>query len=259
VAQPPPFRVVIPARYASTRLPGKPLLPLAGKPMIVHVAERALEAGAEEVIVATDDARIHDALANLPLRVEMTGAQHASGTERIAEVAARLGWADDAVVVNLQGDEPLIDPQLLRAAAAALAGQSRAEVATLCVPIREREEIFNPNAVKVVLDADGYALYFSRAPVPWDRARFVEGEFAPAARVWHRHIGLYAYTTGFLRRYVNWEASLLESVEALEQLRILWHGAAMRVLAVESAPPAGVDTVEDAVRAEKALFMRGRV
>ena len=250
------FRVVIPARYASTRLPGKPLLPLAGKPMIVHVAERALEAGAGEVIVATDDVRIRNALAGFPVRVEMTAEHHASGTERIAEVAARLGWADETLVVNLQGDEPLIDPDLLRSAAAALAGQSRAEVATLCVPIREREEMFNPNAVKVVLDAHGYALYFSRAPVPWDRARFQAQEFDPAARLWYRHVGLYVYTAGFLRRYVNWEPSPLEQVEALEQLRILWHGAAIRVQAVECAPPAGVDTPEDVVRVEKALFQR---
>jgi 3-deoxy-manno-octulosonate cytidylyltransferase (CMP-KDO synthetase) len=250
----PAFRVAIPARYASTRLPGKPLLPLAGRPMIVHVAERALEAGAVEVVVATDDPRIQDALAGFPVRVEMTGAHHASGTERIAEVAARLGWADEALVVNLQGDEPLIDPVLLRNAVEALAGQNRAEVATLCVPITGWEELFNPNAVKVVLDADGYALYFSRAPVPWDRSRFNEGTFDPTAQLWWRHVGLYVYTAGFLRRYANWEPSPLENAEALEQLRILWHGAAIRVRAVECAPEAGVDTPEDVVRVEKALY-----
>jgi len=255
----PAFRVVIPARYASTRLPGKPLLPLAGKPMIVHVAERALEAGAGEVIVATDDVRIRNALAGFPVRVEMTAEHHASGTERIAEVAARLGWAEEALVVNLQGDEPLIDPELLRTAAGALAGQTRAEVATLCVPIAEAEEMFDPNAVKVVLDADGYALYFSRAPIPWDRSRFGTGELDPARRLWYRHVGLYVYTAGFLRRYVNWEPAPLERIEALEQLRILWHGAAIRVQAVECAPPAGVDTPKDAVRVENALFQRSRI
>lgn len=252
----PAFRVVIPARYASTRLPGKPLLPLAGRPMIVHVAERALEAGAEEVIVATDDARIRDALAGFPVRVEMTAEHHASGTERIAEVAARRGWADETRIVNLQGDEPLIDPALLRTAAEALAGQRRAEVATLCVPIAEREEMFNPNAVKVVRDADGYALYFSRAPVPWDRANFGRSGFDPAAGLWYRHVGLYVYTAGFLRRYTSWKPSPLERIEALEQLRILWHGAAIRVAAVECAPPAGVDTPEDVARVEAELSRR---
>lgn len=248
------FNVVIPARHGSTRLPGKPLLPLAGEPMIVHVARRALESGAAEVIVATDDERIVEAVIGLPVRAMLTSAHHNSGTERIAEVAERSGWPDETVVVNLQGDEPLITPSLMRAAAAALAAQRKAGVATLCAPIAERAEVFNPNAVKVVLDKDGYALYFSRAPIPWERAGFAaEGTPLAAAMPYYRHIGLYTYTVAFLRRYVAWPASALEGVEALEQLRILWQGEAIRVLPVDAVPGAGVDTAEDLARVEQAL------
>lgn len=250
------FKVVIPARHGSSRLPGKPLLLLAGEPMIVHVCRRALESGADEVIVATDDTRIVEAVIGLPVRAMLTSEHHNSGTERIAEVAERAGWPDDTVVVNLQGDEPLITPALLRATAEALAGQHRAGIATVCAPVKERAELFNPNAVKVVLDKDGYALYFSRAPIPWDRAAFAEadqGQPLAGAMPHYRHIGLYAYTVAFLRRYVAWPVSALEGVEALEQLRILWHGEAIRVLPVDHVPEAGVDTPEDLVRVDQAL------
>lgn len=240
------FKVVIPARYASTRLPGKPLLDIAGKPMIVHVCERALEAYAEQVVVATDDQRIFDTVTALGIQAVMTDPNHQSGTERIAEVAATLGWSDNDIVVNLQGDEPLIPPEYIRDAAEALAGQSLAGISTLAAKIEDADEIFNPNAVKVVLDKNGYALYFSRAPMPWNRASFPEHHDVDNSPLPHlRHIGMYAYTVGFLNRYCGWMPSPLESVESLEQLRILWHGEKVLVKIVEQTPEAGVDTEED--------------
>jgi 3-deoxy-manno-octulosonate cytidylyltransferase (CMP-KDO synthetase) len=240
------FKVVIPARYGSTRLPGKPLLEIAGKPMIVHVCERALAAQAEQVVVATDDQRIFETVNALGMQVVMTDPEHQSGTERIAEVADKLGWRTGDIVVNLQGDEPLIPPDYIRDVAAALAGQSQAGIATLAAKIQDPDEIFNSNAVKVVLDKNGYALYFSRAPMPWNRASFPENHVIVDTQLPHlRHIGMYAYTVGFLQRYCRWEASPLESVELLEQLRILWHGEKVLVKIVERTPEAGVDTEED--------------
>ena len=248
------FKVVIPARYGSTRLPGKPLLDIAGKPMIVHVCERALEAKAEQVVVATDDQRIFDTVSRLGLQVVMTDPEHQSGTERIAEVADKLSWQADDIVVNLQGDEPLIPPDYIRDVALALAGQSQAGIATLAAKIHDSEEIFNPNAVKVVLDKNGYALYFSRAPIPWERATFPERHDLSASALPHlRHIGMYAYTVGFLQRYCSWSASPLESVESLEQLRILWHGEKVLVNVVDKTPEAGVDTEEDLWRVALSL------
>lgn len=249
------FKVVIPARYGSTRLPGKPLLDIAGKPMIVHVCQRALEADAEQVVVATDDQRIFDAVSDLGLQAVMTDSNHQSGTERIAEVARIMGWRDDEIVVNLQGDEPLIPPAYIRDAAQALAGQTQAGIATLAAKIAEADEIFNPNAVKVVLDKAGYALYFSRAPIPWNRSTFPDNHDPAASTLPHlRHIGMYAYTVGFLQRYCRWSASPLESVEALEQLRILWHGEKIRVEIVDKTPEAGVDTEEDLRRVSLRLL-----
>ncbi|ANE55861.1 3-deoxy-manno-octulosonate cytidylyltransferase [Methylomonas sp. DH-1] len=249
------FKVVIPARYGSTRLPGKPLLDIAGKPMIVHVCERALAAEAEQVVVATDDRRIFDAVDKLGLQAVMTDPNHQSGTERIAEVASIMGWADQQIVVNLQGDEPLIPPAYIRDAAQALAGQNRAGIATLAAKIADAAEIFNPNAVKVVLDKDGYALYFSRAPIPWNRATFPDKHDIAAGDLPHlRHIGMYAYTVGFLKSYCDWPASPLESVESLEQLRILWHGEKVLVKIVDKTPEAGVDTEEDLVRVSNFLY-----
>ncbi|MFZ2405124.1 MAG: 3-deoxy-manno-octulosonate cytidylyltransferase [Methylobacter sp.] len=248
------FKVVIPARYGSTRLPGKPLLNIAGKPMIAHVCERAAEANADEIIVATDDERIFQAVGGLGFKAVMTRADHQSGTERIAEVARLCGWADDQIIVNLQGDEPLIPPAYIRDVATALAGQQQAGIATLAAEINDPEEIFNPNAVKVVLNKNGYALYFSRAPIPWERDTFTRSGGTPSGKLpYLRHIGMYAYTVDFLNRYCLWDASKLESVESLEQLRILWHGEAIRVEIVAQTPAAGVDTQEDLQRVEQAL------
>jgi 3-deoxy-manno-octulosonate cytidylyltransferase (CMP-KDO synthetase) len=250
------FKVVIPARYGSTRLPGKPLLPIAGRPMIEHVCERAREAGADEIVVATDDDRICQAVRALGIEAVMTCADHQSGTERIAEVAAQRGWAGGDIIVNLQGDEPLIDPVYLREAAVVLAGQQQAGIATLAAEIHDCEELFNPNAVKVVLNRHGYALYFSRAPIPWDRDGFAGGRKHLSGRMpYYRHIGMYAYTVDFLRRYCGWEASDLEKTESLEQLRILWQGEAIAVKVVDKVPPAGVDTFEDLQRVEEFLRM----
>lgn len=250
-----PFKIVIPARHGSTRLPGKPLLNLAGRPMIVHVCERALEAGGE-VFVATDDLRIQEAVKGLEVTAVMTREDHASGSERITEVADRLGWSDDTLIVNLQGDEPLMDPGLIRQLAGALGPKEPARTATLATPIRDREEIFDPNAVKVVIDSKGHALYFSRAPIPWHRASFGTKDAAlEANHAWFRHIGIYAYTTGFLRDYIRWPTSPLETLESLEQLRILFQGEKIRVIPIESAPQAGVDTEADLRRVD--ALMRG--
>jgi 3-deoxy-manno-octulosonate cytidylyltransferase (CMP-KDO synthetase) len=248
------FKIVIPARHGSTRLPGKPLLDIAGRPMIVHVCERALEAGASEVVLATDDERIAAAVADLPVRTVMTRPDHHSGTERISEAAELLGWADDTIVVNLQGDEPLIPPDLKRRLARLLARQDVAEVATLAAPIHSREDLFNPNAVKVVLDRDDHALYFSRAPIPWHRDAFAfpQAELPPGFP-WLRHIGVYAYSVGFLHRYVAWPPSELEGIESLEQLRILWMGEKILVMPIDTAPEAGVDTEADLHRVRARL------
>lgn len=247
-----PFKIVIPARYGSSRLPGKPLLDIAGRPMIAHVAERALQTGAE-VMVATDDERICAAVSHLPVLARMTRADHGSGTERIAEVAESLNWQDDAIVVNLQGDEPLMQPQLITRLAHALMAEKTCEVATLATAIRDIDEVFDPNTVKTVLNRQGHALYFSRAPIPWNRDTFpVKGGFPPDF-TWLRHIGIYAYSVGFLKRYIEWSPSRLEIIEALEQLRILWFGESIRVLEVDEAPHAGVDTEADLKRVQGLL------
>lgn len=250
------FKVVIPARYGSSRLPGKPLLDIAGKPMIAHVCERAQEADAEEVVVATDDQRIFQAVSDLGIKAVMTGVDHQSGTERIAEVARLCGWSGDDIIVNLQGDEPLIPPEAIREVAATLASQKLAGIATLATKIIDSDEIFNPNAVKVVLNQAGYALYFSRAPIPWERGVFDQEDKVPSGAVpYLRHIGLYAYRVNFLNRYCSWPASKLESVEALEQLRILWQGEAILVKVIAKTPEAGVDTQEDLLRVRRILAM----
>ena len=248
-----PFKVVIPARYGSTRLHGKPLLLIAGKPMIAHVCERAREAKAEQIIVATDDTRIFDAVSALGFQAVITRENHESGTERLAEVAEKLGWADETIIVNLQGDEPLLPANYIQHVAQALANQTQAGIATLAAKIYESNEIFNPNAVKVVLDKNGYALYFSRAPIPWHRATFGTTKEIPAELSYLRHIGLYAYTAGFLKKYCAWQSSPLEQIEALEQLRILWHGEKILVQTVDKTPPAGVDTLEDLQRVENII------
>ncbi|MBW8897312.1 MAG: 3-deoxy-manno-octulosonate cytidylyltransferase [Massilia sp.] len=241
------FVVIIPARLASTRLPNKPLADLGGKPMVVRVAERAQQSGAARIIVATDHADIAAACAAHGVEACMTRADHPSGTDRIAEVARTLGLAPDAVVVNLQGDEPLIDPALLAACAARIAPD--VPMATCAHPLSDVADIFNPNVVKVVLDRQGRALYFSRATIPWHRDGFAASrEQLPAGYVPLRHIGLYAYSNAFLQRYPQLEPSPLESIEALEQLRVLWHGVPIAVHVTAEAPHAGVDTPADLER-----------
>jgi 3-deoxy-manno-octulosonate cytidylyltransferase (CMP-KDO synthetase) len=231
------FAVLIPARFASTRFPGKPLADLAGKPMVVRVCERARESGAAPVCVATDDRRIADAVRAQGFEARMTKPGHASGTERIAEAAAQLGLADDAIVVNVQGDEPLIAPQLIARVAAALEARPDASVATACHPLRDAQAFANPNVVKVVLDARGDALYFSRAGIPFPR----EGGVPNA----YRHVGIYAYRVAFLRRYAGLEPAPLEAIEQLEQLRVLWHGLRIATVIEAGAIPPGVDTPAD--------------
>jgi len=241
------FVVIIPARLASTRLPNKPLADLGGKPMIVRVAERAQDSGAARIIVATDHADIAAACAAHGIEACMTRADHPSGTDRIAEVAQTLGLAPDAVVVNLQGDEPLIEPSLLAACAARIAPD--VPMATCAHPLADAADAFNPNVVKVVLDKQGRALYFSRATIPWHRDGFAAGrETLPAGYVPLRHIGLYAYSNAFLQRYPQLEPAPLESIEALEQLRVLWHGVPIAVHITDAAPHAGVDTPADLER-----------
>jgi 3-deoxy-manno-octulosonate cytidylyltransferase (CMP-KDO synthetase) len=241
------FIVIIPARLASTRLPNKPLADLGGKPMVVRVAERAKASGAARIVVATDHADILAACAAHGVEACMTRADHPSGTDRIAEVARTLGLPDDAVVVNLQGDEPLIDPALLSACAARIGRD--VPMATCAHPLHDVQDAFNPNVVKVVLDKFGRALYFSRATIPWHRDAFAQSrEQLPAGYVPLRHIGLYAYSNVFLQQYPQLAPSPLETIEALEQLRVLWHGVPIAVHVTDSAPAAGVDTPEDLAR-----------
>ncbi len=249
----PPFHVVIPARYASTRLPGKPLADIGGKPMVVRVLERARLSGADSVWVATDHQQVFDAVREAGGDVLMTRSDHATGTDRLAEVVATLQWPDDAIVVNLQGDEPQIDPALIVSVARALAGDGDAAIATAAHPLHDAGDFFNPNVVKVVCDSRGRALYFSRAPIPWARDAFcADRSRLPDALPVLRHIGMYAYRAAFLRRYAHLSISPLEQWEALEQLRALWHGYRIQVLTVAEAPPAGIDTPEDLYRVRRA-------
>ncbi len=246
------FRVVIPARFASTRLPGKPLADIAGKPMVVRVAEAAVASGAAEVIVATDDERIEEAVRAHGHRAVMTRADHPSGTDRIAEVVDLLDWKDEAIVVNVQGDEPLIDPRLIGAVAAALASDDVASIATAAHRISDLAEFMSPHVVKVVTAANGHALYFSRAPIPWHRDGLAQPtERLPAQLVAQRHIGVYAYRASFLRRYRSLPPAPLEQWEALEQLRALWHGFHIRVIECAHPPAPGVDSPEDLERVRR--------
>ncbi|WP_269791907.1 3-deoxy-manno-octulosonate cytidylyltransferase [Stenotrophomonas sp. Iso1] len=246
----PEFVVAIPARYASTRLPGKPLALLAGEPMVLHVARRALAAGATEVWVATDDARIADAVAGLDgIQVAITDPAHASGTDRLAECARHAGWADDVIVVNLQGDEPFAPAAGIRAVASALA-DSGAPMSTLAISVEDAATLFDPNVVKLVRNARGDALYFSRAPIPWHRDAFARSRDALPAAHWLRHIGIYGYRAGFLQQFAAMPPGTLEQIESLEQLRVLEAGHRIAV-ALSPAPfPPGIDTPEDLERAE---------
>ncbi len=247
------FNVVIPARYASTRLPGKPLRLMAGRPMLQHVCERANESGAKQVVIATDDERIAEAASDFNAIICMTSEQHLSGTERLAEVVEQLGWNDDTLVVNLQGDEPAMPAALIDQVATDMAAHKVASIATLACPLGSTENEINPDIVKVVLDREGYALYFSRAPIPWHR-----DDSGPLANtgdtppVLH-HIGLYAYRAEFLRHFGALEQSPLEHFEKLEQLRALWHGLKIHVGISEQIPASGVDTEADLLRVEKLL------
>lgn len=248
----PEFVVGIPARHASTRLPGKPLQRIAGEPMIVHVLRRALEAGATEVVVATDDARIAEVVAGHGATVCMTAPELASGTDRLASAARALDWPDERIVVNLQGDEPLAPPSAI-AAAARLLVESDARIATLAQPIADSEELFNPNCVKLVRAANGDALYFSRAPMPWDRDGFARDRLQLSGDHWLRHIGLYAYRARDLQRFAAMPPGRLEQLECLEQLRALEAGWRIAVgLSPQPFPP-GVDTPEDLARVDAAL------
>ena len=248
------FTVVIPARYASSRLPGKPLQDIAGKPMIQHVWEQAGKSSARQVVVATDDARIVEACRGFGAEVLLTRGDHNSGTDRLAEVAAVLGLAPDAIVVNVQGDEPLIPPAIIDQVAANLAANPQAAIATLAEPIDDVAALFNPNVVKVVSDRNGLALTFSRAPLPWARDAFaVSRELLPANVPYRRHIGIYAYRAQFLHDFVAWGPCWLEDTECLEQLRALWHGVRIHVADALQTPPAGVDTQEDLERVRRLL------
>ncbi|MBA56189.1 MAG: 3-deoxy-manno-octulosonate cytidylyltransferase [Pseudomonadales bacterium] len=251
------YRVIIPARYASTRLPGKPLQDIAGKPMIQRVYEQACRSQAKQVIIATDDTRIEAAAAEFGATVVMTRADHESGTDRLQEVVAKLGLGSDDIVVNAQGDEPLIPPELIDQVANNLA-RSTAGISTLSEPVDSIETVFDPNAVKVVADANGYALYFSRAPIPFGRDHYDvinRSGHLPELMAVQRHIGIYGYRVSLLHDFVRWGPCALEKTECLEQLRAMWHGVKIHVEQAAVTPPAGVDTPADLERV-RALFSR---
>jgi 3-deoxy-manno-octulosonate cytidylyltransferase (CMP-KDO synthetase) len=251
------FVVAIPARYASTRLPGKALLDIAGKPMVVHVADRAKASGATEVWIATDDERVLKAVAKHGHRCLMTAASHTSGTDRIAELAAQRGWSDTTIVVNVQGDEPRIAPGLIRQVAEMLERRSVTTMSTACHALHRHVDLFDANVVKVVLDTHGDALYFSRATIPWARDAFAaDRAHIPAGLPIYRHIGIYAYRCGFLKQYSSLAPPDIERFEALEQLRALWHGFRISVAITDLAPEAGVDTPED-LETVRRLFASG--
>ena len=251
------FSVVIPARYGSTRLPGKPLLEIAGKPMVQRVWEQAVKSGAKEVVVATDDERVLAAAQAFGAEACLTSPDHPSGTDRLQEVATLYGWRDDHILVNVQGDEPLIPPAVIDQVAANLASTPEAAVATLAEDISALDELVNPNAVKVVTDINGMALYFSRATIPWPREPFSRGaQEMPSQGSWLRHIGIYAYRTAFLHQYVTWQPALVEQLEQLEQLRALYNGTRIHVDRAVGKVPPGVDTQED-LEAVRALVAGG--
>ena len=250
------FCVIIPARYGAARLPGKPLHSVAGRPLIQHVYERAAASSARRVVIATDDPRISETAQQFGAQVCMTSAEHHSGSDRLAEAAQLLGLDDDEIVVNLQGDEPLISPRVLDQVAHNLEQHAPVGAATLCEVIEHNETLTDPHVVKVVMDRDGYALYFTRAAVPWDREA-AKGAPVLSDKVRHfRHIGIYAYRCAFLKQFVAWQPCELERAESLEQLRILWYGHRIHVAEACMACPPGVDTREDVARVE-ALLQKG--
>jgi len=246
-----PFHVIIPARYASSRLPGKILADIAGKPMLQHVYERSKKSGAASVTIATDDKEVERIAKDFGAEVCMTRSDHESGTTRIAEAAKSLGFKDDAIVVNVQGDEPFIPPEIISQVAEDLASHENADVATLCVPLTNPEELFNPNNNKVVLDANGFALYFSRSPIAWERDNFASSPPKMLLGKHLRHIGIYAYRAGFIQKYSSWPATELENLEKLEQLRVLFHGGKIHVAMALATSPISVDHPEDLEQARK--------
>ncbi|MCW8955388.1 MAG: 3-deoxy-manno-octulosonate cytidylyltransferase [Gammaproteobacteria bacterium] len=246
------FRVVIPARYASSRFPGKPLVEIAGKTMLQHVYDCALKSGAQQVIIATDDERIQQAAEGFGATVCMTSPEHPSGTDRLAEVSLKYDWAIDDIVVNLQGDEPLTPPELLKQVALNLADHPRAGIATLSTAIQSARDVFDPNVVKVVADAEGYALYFSRAPIPWNRDTGEAIDDAQAQQ-YQRHLGIYAYRVSFLHAYTNMEPCVVENLEKLEQLRALYSGIPIHVEPAVSLPGPGIDTPDDLVAVSRLM------
>lgn len=247
------FKIVIPARYESSRLPGKPLLDIAGKPMIQHVYERAKESLASDVIIATDDVRIEQIAKAFGADVCMTHSDHISGTDRLAEVASQRGFFDTDIVVNVQGDEPCLPASLINQVAEDLAQHTAADIATLFAVITEETQVFDPNTVKVVMDNKGYALYFSRAPIPWMRDHFDKESPLPPLLPHYRHIGLYAYRACFLKHYVELSPCILEQEESLEQLRALYHGKKIHLTAAEVDPGHGVDTEQDLIAVRELL------
>jgi 3-deoxy-manno-octulosonate cytidylyltransferase (CMP-KDO synthetase) len=253
------FTALIPARYASTRLPGKPLADVAGKPLVIRVAERAKASGAQRIVIATDDERIRAAAEKHGVESVLTRADHRTGTDRLAEAASILGLDPATIIVNVQGDEPLLEASLMREVAEELQSHADAAIATACHPIDNPEEAFNPNVVKVVLDRDGYALYFSRATIPWAREAFASDRTAlPTGLPLYRHYGLYAYRVSFLSTYPTLVEAAIERFEALEQLRALWYGHRIIVRITTGTPAPGVDTHEDLERV-RALYAAGKV
>ncbi|QTS84110.1 3-deoxy-manno-octulosonate cytidylyltransferase [Coxiella endosymbiont of Amblyomma nuttalli] len=239
------FRVIIPVRYNSSRLPGKALADIAGKSMMQHVYESAMKSGAEDVMIATDDQRICKVAEKFGATVCMTSSDHQSGTERIAETVVALGLEDNGIVVCLQVDEPLISPETIRKLAKDLDEHDNVKVASLCTALTSVEELFNPNTTKVILNRRNYALYFSHAPIPWDRTMFVNKKNVKLNGAHYRHIGIYAYRVGFLAEYLSWDACFAEKLESLEQLRILWHGGRIHMVVIKEKYFSGVDTKED--------------
>lgn len=247
------FTVIIPARYASSRLPRKPLADIAGKPMIQHVWEKTQQAGANRVIIATDHEEIEQVAKTFGAEVCMTSTKHNSGTERLAEVIEKMAIADDEIIVNVQGDEPLIPPVIIQQVAQNLA-ENQVNMATLAVKLETKEALFNPNCVKVVTDQKGIALYFSRAAIPFARDHFADCNDAfVASQPYLRHIGIYAYRAKFVNQYIRWQPTVLEKLESLEQLRALWYGEKIHVELAKEAPQVGVDTLEDLERVRQIL------
>ena len=247
------FKIVIPARYGSSRLPGKPLRDIAGKPMIQHVYERAMESQASQVIIATDDQRILEISQQFAGQVCMTSPDHPSGTDRLAEVAQQYQFDDDDIIINLQGDEPCLPASLIDQVAQDLTDYPDADIATLYQQITDKDQLFNPNVVKVVLDQQGYAIYFSRAPIPWLREHFPDTDNLPVPLPHKRHIGLYGYRASFLNHYKQLSACELEQVESLEQLRALYQGCKIHLSEATIEPGHGVDTEQDLLAVQRLL------